>query len=209
MTAAFIGVPVPEARILPPRRIRSDVSPPNPVPYYVAGAQWSIGATVSVTPGSDEIFAFPFFSGPGGILDAMAIDVTASAAGGLARTAIYEPGPSPLFYPQRLIAGTTIEHSLAAVGVSAFTLPTAARLAAEQVYWFAFQRNAVGAPTVHGMADPMAFFGVSGQSDFNARNIGWNRVALYASGLPDPFPSGADFTASHIAVAARWQSDQP
>lgn len=196
--------------------LRSNLGPP-PRPsgrdgagnlgYIVAGAQFGYGTIGTATIPADSIIAMPFLAGPGGIPDSFAFDVAvASGAGGLARTALYNSGLGPRFYPTtRIVASPAIAVDVGGaktVGIVGYEMP------AGVIIWLAIHTNtAAPAPTLNTVSGGWGFAGVLGAVDFASTRFGWQITApggSFAAGMPVVFPEGAVYAGTAVALGLHF-----
>lgn len=164
---------------------------------------WTSGGA-TVTPAVDTLYAVPFWSGSGGTLDRLALQVTTLAASGTARVGIYATKARSNIYPGALVAGSA-QLDTSTTGVKADTGYTAS-LEPNRYYW-AVVLTGTAAPVIRGIgvASTQTILGVTSTS-FSADQTMLTVAQAYGA-LPATFPAGATATSAAVPkVVGRYSA---
>lgn len=150
---------------------------------YCAGQLTGTLATQALT--ANTIVALPYYSGRGGTIDRLGVNVSTLGASSSIRCAIYNVTSDSNLYPSSLVIdGGAI--SSASTGVKEATISQA--LSADTLYWFCVNCNAT-APTLSSQAQAgvMDFMGLS--ASYTQPSVGWS-VGLTFAAYPSTFTAG-------------------
>jgi len=158
--------------------------------WYSAGGPYTSDVNSAFVPSVGRLSLFPFFSGPGGIVDRIMMNVTVSGgAGSQLRFGIYGDNG---YYPGALLfdGGDTDSN---VVSTKVITVTPNVRLESNTLYWFGYICG-TGAPTltsVGGTTGNTGLYSLFGVTDptGGAGVWGWMNVRGYGA-LPNPFPTG-------------------
>lgn len=173
--------------------------------YALGPVSQPFGGMATVTPAINTLYAIPFMTGRGGVVDRLAFEVTTGGAvGSVARMGLYTNVDDPdVLYPNRLIVDggeqdtTTVAVKTSTVSV---TMPQAT------VYW-AVLHVGVAAPVVRGLLglatnNMLGYPSTIGGTPYTELTF----ATAYAA-LPATFPSGAlPASASIPLLTARYSS---
>jgi hypothetical protein len=176
------------------RYVQDDASHPTNSYYGPTGAD-IVSSTGTPTVG--DLYAFPFYSGPGGKIDQVGFNVTTGgSAGAKARCGIYASDTSGLaLVPGALLVdGGEFDATLVQADITTLASPLVFN--PNQVYWLAFICG-TAAPTVTTFTSGWHLFGRN--ASFNAQ-FGWQKVGQGYGALPTTFPASPGVCTSAAAL---------
>lgn len=172
--------------------------------WYAAGCV-SAAATTTVSVARDVLRAFPFFSGRGGTIDRLAIDVTiagtVTVGTGKARLGIYTSTSDSNLYPDALVldAGEVV---VTTSGNKAITVSQI--LKANTLYWLVMNHDCdLTAPTFRALSagQQYAIFGL-GPPGWGADSATHITKALTYAALPTSYPASGSIGTSIFPIEA-------
>jgi len=184
---------------------------------HISGANsldnWAVAGVVNATAfGTASIvaatlYAMPFASPRGGIIDQMTINVTSAGAGSSTRVGLYKSiAKGTNLYPGALVTDAGVVTT-ASTGVKTYTTGFPIILDPGELYWFACVCNTT-APVIRGLAVAGCYpiFGI-GAAMSTAPGLGVS-VAYTFGTLPTTFkPGGTLITAAPLpAIACRYKA---
>ncbi len=151
---------------------------------YMAG--FGTNANSSTVPNLGQLYALPLFSGQGGTVITLALNVNvAGGAGSVARIGVYSTITTGAPLPQALVldGGSSLDCTLTGLrshtGLSFVMQP-------DTLYWLAVIFG-VAAPTVFGVSGDAPVFGFS---NTQSAQIAYTKTGVTFGALPTIFPLG-------------------
>lgn len=166
---------------------------------YMAGYPTALS---SVAPTVGNLFALPFWSARGGVVNKIGFNVTVvSSAGGLARCGIYGNDDTKGALPSKLLLDGGSD--IAVDGSTGYkTHSISYPFEAGTLYWIAFICG-VAAPTVTSISGDNAIYGFNTSM---SQQFGYVKAAQGYGALPAIFPAGAPTTSTVVATLVEFAS---
>ena len=164
--------------------------------YLRSGAYHSSQSCGEVTTWSsiaDRLYVYPFYVPLRTTFDRISIHVTAEAAGS-ARLGVYADDGS--IYPGDLV----LDAGTVSVGTAGQKEIEISLMLEPGLYWLAFMSNV--APSLGAQTDTYCFAPLGSTGPYTKRRNHFY-ISYSFGALPDPFPAGANYVASHHAVMMR------
>lgn len=178
----------------------------SPVEVWTTGQNIQAGNAPGTQAGLavDTLQAFPFYSGRGGNLDRIAIEVTTEGgAGSVSRFGIYTSTSNDNLYPSTLLVDSGEFDTSAVGGIGVKSVTISVKLYPNRVYW-AIILFGTASPTIRipgiataVMGDPSTLSAVHNQKITATQTYG---------ALPSSFPAGGTLTNGIIGVWMRFSS---
>lgn len=180
----------------------------SPVEIWTTMSFLQIGAapTTNATLTSGTLYAVPFFSGRGGNIDRIAIEVTTvGGAGSKTRFGIYTSTSQSNLYPKSLIVDSGEFDTSATGGTGVKSTNISIELKPNSIYW-AVMLCGTAAPTIRvpGASGAALILGMP-STLATVLNQKISVAQAYAA-LPSTFPAGGAMSSGLIGVWMRWSS---
>jgi len=164
-----------------------------PLPVAYASMAYTIGYSAGV--------AIPFLVSRDLTIDRLAVETTVADAGKTGRLGIYNDGVD--LYPGTLV----LDYGTIDIGVVGILTASADQALTKGLYWLVYTSD--GNATLRWLMPAWFPLGqLATAFDHTRRQIGWNKAAMGAGALADPFPGGGTIYsyARQVAILPRLKT---